>query len=155
MSEPVRQSKASLYERDFYAWSEEQARSLKSRSTGSLDWNNLAEEIRSLGGSERSEIRSRLVVALHHLLKWQYKPEMRKIGWRASILEARSQLNERLAESPSLRSYPATVLDKQYEIARLRAADETDLPVSTFPARCPYTVAEILDESFYPGGAQT
>ena len=60
-------------------------------------------------------------------------------------------MNEQLRESPSLRSYPATVLDKQYVIARLRAADETDLPLDTFPERCPYSVAEILDERFLPG----
>jgi hypothetical protein len=35
-----------------------------------LDWDNLAEEIESLGRSQRSEIRSRLVVILLHLLKW-------------------------------------------------------------------------------------
>ena len=90
-------------------------------------------------------------MVLHHLLKWQYQPSKRKTGWSASILEARDQLNERLRESPSLRSYPETVLNKQYLIARLKAADETELPLDTFPAECPYTIAEILDEGFLPG----
>ena len=150
MSEPARKTGTSPYGRDFYAWSREQHAILKSRRTAGLDWENLAEEISSLGGSERSEIRSRLVVVLQHLLKWQYQPSARKRGWIASILEARDQLGERLAESPSLRSYPATVLDKQYRIARLRA-DETALDVDLFPAKCPYSIAEILDEDFYPG----
>jgi hypothetical protein len=151
MAETARKSSSVSYDQDFYAWSEEQARLLQARSVAGLDWENLAEEIRSLGGSERSEIRSRLVVVLHHLLKWQHQPSRRKSGWSASILEARDQLNERLRESPSLRSYPNTVLEKQYSIARLRAADETDLPLDTFPAECPYTVNEVLDESFHPG----
>ncbi|MDQ3560219.1 MAG: DUF29 domain-containing protein [Pseudomonadota bacterium] len=150
MAEPARTTETPLYERDFHAWSEDQHRVLKARSSAGLDWDNLAEEIRSLGGSERSEIRSRLVVVLHHLLKWQYQPSRRKAGWTASILEARDQLNERLKESPSLRSYPATVVDKQYVIARLRAADETELPLDTFPEQCPYDLAEILDERFLP-----
>jgi hypothetical protein len=151
MAEPARTEEASLYDRDFFAWSESQACLLQARSSAGLDWDNLAEEIRTLGRSERSEIRSRLLVALHHMLKWQYQPSKRKAGWAASLLEARDQLNQRLAESPSLRSYPGTVLDKQYEVARLRAADEIELPLETFPERCPYTVAQVLDESFLPG----
>jgi hypothetical protein len=30
---------------------------------------------------------------------------------------------------------------------------ETDLPEQTFPKKCPYSLAEILDNSFYPGEA--
>jgi hypothetical protein len=154
MSEPARTPKVSLYEQDFYAWSEDQSRKLKSRSAAGLDWKNLAEEIGSLGGSERSEIRSRLVIVLLHLLKWQYQPSKRKAGWTASILEARDQLNERLKESPSLRPYPATVLKKQYTIARLRAADEIGVPLESVPTDCPYAVVEILDEEFFPDDKQ-
>jgi hypothetical protein len=154
MAEAARKSPGVSYEQDFHAWAEQQAGLLRARSISGLDWENVAEEIRSLGGSERSEIRSRLVVVLHHLLKWQYQPGRRKRGWSATILEARDQLNERLKESPSLRSYPNTVLEKQYSIARLRAADETDLTLETFPLECPYTVEEILDESFFPGEEQ-
>lgn len=151
MAERARTPKAPLYERDFYAWSEDQYRALRARNGAGLDWANLAREIESLGGSERSEIRSRLAVILQRLLKWRYQPSKRKPGWAASILEARDQINERLKESPSLRSYPAQVLRKQYAIACLRAADETDLPLDTFPEACPYTLAEILDEGFLPG----
>lgn len=153
MAEAARRSPSMPYDQDFHAWSEEQARLLRARSIAGLDWENLAEEIRSLGGSERSEIRSRLVVVLHHLLKWQYRPSKRKGGWSASLLEARDQLNERLKESPSLRPYVTTVLAKQYSIARLRASDETALPLEKFPVECPYTVEEILDEGFHPGEA--
>jgi hypothetical protein len=68
-------------------------------------------------------------------------------------MEARNGINEQLQASPSLRTYSARVLSKQYDVARLKAADETDLPVAHFPAQCPYSVAEILDEKFYPGEA--
>ena len=150
MSEPARKPTSSLYDRDFSAWSESQARSLRKRNVSDLDWDNLAEEIETLGRSERSEIRSRLVVLLLHLLKWQYQPAKRKPGWKASIVEARDQLGRQLKENPSLKSYPASVLDKSYEIARLRAADETELAVESFPEQCPYLVERILDEGFYP-----
>src|SRR5687768_12257291 len=129
MTEPARKLTTAHYDRDFASWSAEQGRLLRQRAAAELDWDNLAEEIETLGRSERSEIRNRLTVVLHHLLKWQYQPSKRKPGWAASILEARIQLNAQLQGSPSLRSYPAEVVDKQYEVARLRAADETGLAV--------------------------
>jgi hypothetical protein len=153
MSEVARKPALAQYEGDFFAWTEEQGRLLRARNAAGLDWDNLAEEIETLGRSERSEIRSRLVVLLHHLLKWHFQPGKRKHGWSASIIEARDQLDEQLTSSPSLRSYPAAVLAKQYEVARLRAADETGLPLDSFPVECPYSMAEILDEDFYLGEA--
>ena len=151
MSETARKVQLHSYDGDFFAWSEEQAQLLKARSRAGLDWDNLAEEIESLGKSQRSEIRNRLIVLLHHLLNWQYQPSKRKIGWKASILEARRQLNRELRESPSLRSYPDEVLADQYEVARLKAAGETTLELRVFPEVCPYSVTEILDESYFPG----
>ena len=45
-----------LYEEDFVAWTEQQAEALRSAARGStnqpLDWENLAEEIESLGRSD-------------------------------------------------------------------------------------------------------
>jgi hypothetical protein len=121
MPEPVRKSPIVRYESDFSAWAEEQACLLKARQAAGLDWGNLAEEVETLGRLEKNEICSRLIVLLLHLLKWQYQPGKRKSGWRASIMEARDGLNEQLEASPSLRSYPARVVRKQYEIARLKA----------------------------------
>ncbi len=152
MSETARKVQLHSYDGDFFAWSEEQAQLLKTRSRAGLDWDNLAEEIESLGKSQRSEIRNRLVILLQHLLKWQYQPSKRKIGWKASILEARTRLNQEISESPSLRDYPETVLAKQYSVARLKAAGETELPIDDFPEACPYSVGQVLDEGFYPGG---
>ena len=151
MSETARKVQLHSYTEDFFAWSEEQAELLKARSRTGLDWDNLAEEIESLGKSQRSEIRNRLIVLLLHLLKWHYQPNKRKLGWKASILEARKQLNRELRESPSLRSYPDEVIAEQYEVARLKAAGETELQLETFPTECPYSIADILDESFFPG----
>ncbi len=56
MTEPARAPKLFPYEQDFFAWSEEQGRLLRARSGVGLDWDNLAEEIETLGRSERSEV---------------------------------------------------------------------------------------------------
>jgi Domain of unknown function DUF29 len=60
------------YESDLYEWTKKQADALRRRASNALDWDNLAEEIESLGTSQRSEIRARLRVLLVHLLKWKY-----------------------------------------------------------------------------------
>ena len=67
----------SLYETDFYAWTQEQALLLRSQTWEQLDTVNLIEEIESLGRKERQELRNCLGVLLGHLLKWQYQPQCR------------------------------------------------------------------------------
>lgn len=139
------------HETDFFAWAKSQATALEQRRTEQLDWDHLADEIKSLANSEKSEIESRLAVLLQHLLKWDYQPSGRKTGWRATVVEQRRRIARRLRESPSLKSHPAEVLEEEYGTAVLYAADETGLPVSAFPARCPYTVEQVLDPDFLPG----
>ncbi len=151
MAEPARKPSVTSYDRDFAAWAEEQARLLKARSVTGLDWENLAEEIDSLGRSERQEIRRRLLILLHHLLKWQFQPDERSNNWRASILEQRQRIEDILDESRSLRSFPARALDREYRLARLKAAGDTGLPLNLFPIEPPYSIADILSDGFFPG----
>jgi Domain of unknown function DUF29 len=68
MSEP-----SDLYDRDFVLWTEEQAAALRRAKASNLplDWENLAEEIESLGKSDRREIASQIRRILHHLLKME------------------------------------------------------------------------------------
>jgi hypothetical protein len=143
--------KLPLYERDFYAWTQEQAEKLRGRAHNDIDWENVAEEIDSVGRSEKKEIRQRLGVLLHHLLKWDYQPRLRSHSWQSTISEQRGSLQETLKDSPSLSSFPAEVLEWSYALAVRRAVRETKLPSATFPAQCPYTVSEILDDGFMPG----
>jgi hypothetical protein len=82
-----------LYEHDFHAWTEEQARLLRAGLTAEADLAHIAEEIESLGASERRELESRLKVLLQHLLKWQYRPKARSTGWAGTIAEQRDQLD--------------------------------------------------------------
>jgi hypothetical protein len=136
------------YESDLYEWAKEQADVLRRRASNALDWDNLAEEIESLGASQRSEFRSRLKVLLVHLLKWKYQPEWRCGSWRGSIREARDQIDDVLGDNPSLRTYSAECLAKAYARARLRALDQTGL--LSLPEACPWTIDEILDGDFLP-----
>jgi hypothetical protein len=150
MPEPARKASASSYDQDFAAWAQDQAHFLKTRSAAGLDWHNLAEEIGSLGKSQRQEIRSRLLILLLPLLKWPYQPDERSNSWRASVLEQRQRIADLLDESPSLKSFPAAVIDREYRLARLKAAGESGLPLSLFPVETPYSISDVLSETFFP-----
>ena len=140
------------YDEDYHAWLSEQIDLLRAGRWRDIDVANLTDELTGLASMTKREIASRLTVLLQHLLKWQFQPGNRSNSWRATILEQRSRINEDIADSPSLKRYPSQVLEKEYGYARLRAADETGLPLDVFPSHCPYTVAQTLDEEFWPGG---
>jgi Domain of unknown function DUF29 len=63
------------YEEDFYGWTVEQNRLLRSAELSAIDVANIAEEIENIGRSDRRELKSRLVVLVAHLLKWSHQPE--------------------------------------------------------------------------------
>lgn len=74
-----------LYETDFYAWTQRQAELLRLEEFAEVDWRNLIEEIESLGRNQQNELRRRLEVLRMHLLKWQWQPEHQSRRWRSTI----------------------------------------------------------------------
>jgi hypothetical protein len=142
---------AVAYDDDFFAWTQEQARLLRAGELTDVDVENLAEEIESVGRSDRREIRNRLTVLLSHLLKWQFQPKRRGASWSVTILEQRLQINSIIEDSPSLRPFFAEVLASSYKNARDVAARETKMQLGAFPTECPYAPEQILKEDFLPG----
>src|SRR5216684_2924563 len=135
---------ATDYEEDFYAWTVEQSRLLRSGELSAVDAVNIAEEIESMGRSDRRELKSRLVVLVMHLLKWRHQPGAQSRRWSATIEEQRLQIEGVLAESPSLRPSAAVMLAEAHAIARARAIAETGLADEVFPETCPFTADEVL-----------
>lgn len=152
MSDParVKPSPAARYDADFFAWTQEQAALLRTRRFSSIDSENIAEELESLGRSQKKEIRSRLAVVLLHLLKWRFQPERRTGSWRSTLIEQRAEIASEVEDSPSLHAYPSEILARQYETARQRASSETGLPLTIFPTQCPFTIEQVLDLGFLP-----
>ena len=110
------------------------------------------EEVTSLGISQKHALGSHLKNLIMHLLKWLYLPSGRQMGhsWRSSIVNARDEIAALLDDSPSLRREVPSLLTRRYPAAYLLAQNETGLPLSTFPATCPWTVEQILDMAFWP-----
>jgi len=142
-----------LYDQDFFAWTQEQAKLIKEKSFDKLDLTHLMEELVSMGASEKRELESRLEQLLMHLLKWEYQPTyINKKSWERSIKEQRKKLKRHLKDNPSLKN-PDTFNERfieAYDTAILKAAEETGLDETAFPVICEWTIAQILDEEFYP-----
>jgi hypothetical protein len=138
------------YDEDFFAWTQEQARFLREGDVTSIDLENLAEEIDSVGRSDRREIRSRLIVLLTHFLKWQFQPRRREGSWFDTISEQRLRIEAVLEDSPSLRPFFAEIIDYAYSRARSKAARETRMQPIVFSQECPYTLEQIVSEDFLP-----
>lgn len=141
----------SLYETDFYAWTQEQATLLRNEQWSQIDLQNLIEEIQSLGKQQRQELRNRLSVLIGHLLKWHYQSGRRSRSWLATLRIQRLDIAELLEDNPSLKPYLEEALCKAYLKGVELAVGETDLPKRTFPVECPYSLVEIVDDDFYPG----
>jgi hypothetical protein len=96
-----------LYDSDFSAWSQQQAEALRSTARGGsnqpLDWENLAEEIETLGRSERRELASRLSTIIEHCVKLSQSPASDpRLGSQQTIRRERGEIARLLEDSPSL-----------------------------------------------------
>src|SRR5215470_10697763 len=145
---------AELYEQDFFAWTQTTAALIRAGKWHEVDTENVAEEVESLGRSERHALESRLEKLVLHLLKWCYQPEKRVRGhsWEDTIREQRRRLSRLLDQSPSLRPTVPTVLTESYLYVRQRAQLQTRLPLAALPETCPWTPEQVLDADFWPEG---
>ncbi|NCJ06214.1 DUF29 family protein [Synechococcales cyanobacterium C] len=135
-----------LYDADFYAWTQQQAERLRSRKLDQLDIENLAEEIESLGRQEQRELENRLGVLLGHLLKWHYQPQRRSGSWFATIREQRRRILRHLKANPSLKPYFAEAIAEGYEDGLDLFTRETGLNPDELPQSCPFSVEQIFEE---------
>ena len=142
---------ATLYDLDFYTWTQRQAELLRFEEWEQLDWQHIAEEIESLGKKDKRQVQSRLAVLIMHLLKWQYQPSKRSPSGRKTIKEQRFRLALVLNDSPSLKNNLAEFVALIYPHAVESAADETRLDRQSFPNVCPYRTEQLLDPTFFPG----
>ena len=118
-------SAAQLYEEDFVRWAEQQSSALREAArTGTnlpLDWENLAEEIESLGVSYRRELRSGMAVIIEHLLKLENSPAVDpRQGWIDTIGRERLNIEDLLEGSPNLKGQVGPIIEQlRPRVARL------------------------------------
>jgi hypothetical protein len=135
---------------DFHAWALQTAEAIRARRFAGIDWDAVAEEVEDMGRSERRALESRLEVLLAHLIKWRFQPEARSSSWTGTIKEQRRKAQRLLSQNPSLRPRLPEIVADVYGSARAMAERDTGIDESTFPTPCPWSLGEILSESFLP-----
>jgi hypothetical protein len=151
-----------LYDQDFVAWTEQQARALRvagrSGSNEPLDWENLAEEIEDLGKSNRRVLRSQILRILRHLIKLQFSPALDpRRGWYESVIDARSEIELLLRDSPSLRRQISRMATEgrdgaiKLAIFDLDTFGEIDVATLAILQSVHYTPEQIFGDWFPPG----
>jgi hypothetical protein len=138
------------YQNDFYSWTQQQAALLKARKFNELDFDNLIEEIESMGASEKKELDSRLIELMLHLLKWQFQPKRKGSSWEVSIAKQRDGIERVLRDNPSLKYQLNQRVMDCYPYAKRYAAIETKLSQSRFPEECPYSLEQLFNVNFMP-----
>jgi hypothetical protein len=138
------------YDQDFYGWAMAEASLLRQHKWDELDIEHLAEELESMGASEKREIRSRMKQLMKHLLKWKYQPDLQCRSWKNSIRNQRLELEDVIKDNPSLKPSLNENMKEVYMRALTDAAEETGIYKENFPTECPYTFDQIMDDQFYP-----
>lgn len=147
-----------LYDQDYTAWAETNAALLKAGRFDALDIEHLLEELSEMGKSEQRSLESRLRILLAHLLKWQFQyaqlsdrwREFDGRGWRQTIVHQRTELKILLRKYPDMKRLWTAAVQEAYGDARELAAEESGLPIDSFPSACPYSDDAILDTAFFP-----
>jgi Domain of unknown function DUF29 len=138
-----------LYEIDIAIWSEKMVELLRYGQFESLDLEHLIDEVADLGRRERDKLISSVRLILHHLLKWHYQSERRSRSWLKTIQRERVNIQLYLEDTPSLkRVLDSEWIAKAYKASRKDASIETDLPLNTFPEDCPYSLTQVMEDSF-------
>jgi hypothetical protein len=143
------------YETDILEWSEHQASALRELArkrpdlSNVIDWENVAEEIESVGRSEFNAVRSHIRQILIHLIKALSVPDSVSMAhWRREDRAFHANLLDHLSPSMVAR----VDLAQLWRRARREAAlDLTDSGLSVWPHlpdECPLTVAELVDPAF-------
>ncbi len=149
-----------LYDEDFWGWTREQADALRRRDIGGIDWENVIEEIETLGRSEEHAWTALCTNVLSHLLKMEYSGKRDSVNhWSREIRGYRRGMHRQLRRNPGLKGKLDEMLQDAWEDGREDAVEmltEHDAPGGgaderrlrkawrlRLPEECPYELEDI------------
>lgn len=146
-----RQSPPSLYDADIVTWADTQAELLRALSQrpdlgNAIDWENVIEEIETVGRTEVRVVTSAMRLVFIHLIKCLSHPHSLAINhWRAEIILFRSEaINEYV---PSMAQ--KIDMDSLWLQAKNQAKGLLELQnkvwFENLPTKCPFSLKEFLD----------
>jgi hypothetical protein len=117
------------YDLDIYVWRQRQGALLRRLAAGErvndadLDWPNIAEEIETVGRSERTVVASHIANIIEHLIKLQVSPAIEpRAGWHGTIGRTRVRVERLLDDSPSLHREVSAIIARELPRSRRLAA---------------------------------
>ncbi len=132
--------KTDNYEKDYYQWTIDQAQALRERNLEKLDWENIIDEIESLGRSDYSAVSSLLMRQIEHRLKIDYTPlEECYKKWQVEIKAFKIGIKRKI--SPSMKPKLEKDLEEIYQDAVSLVALEYGI---NLPEKCPYPLEDLL-----------
>ena len=132
------------YEEDEYGWLIEQAGLLREGRVDEIDRASLVEFLTDMAGNKRDAFRSAMAVLLHHMLKVLAQPERMPRSRALTIVEQQQQAQFIMEDEPGMQQHLPGLYAKAYSAARRRAAAETGIVLSRFPADNPWTMDDAL-----------
>ena len=162
-SELQEQTAANLYDSDSYAWSVKQAAALRRRDFAAVDWDNVIEEIESVGGRHEDSWTSNRSNAIEHLLYIEHYKEATKEAlesWVGEVHQFRRRMAKVMVKNPGLQGKYQTMFAEAWQDARQNACDRLakfdrernrflDLDTSyrkrdySLPKDCPYRSEDV------------
>ncbi len=141
------------YDADFFEWTVRQTDLLRSGRLDLIDVVNLAEEIESLGNSDRRGAVSHMAVLIEHLLKLRFSADVEpRRAWRSSVAKARVAVALIFDDSPSLRGRRKDLFDKAWHLGvtyACRGVTPVEADAIAAAASPLFTVDEALDPDFF------
>jgi hypothetical protein len=142
-----------LYDTDYQIWLEQTIAQLQTQNFSDIDLENLIEELKSLGKTDKRAICSDLMRLCEHLLKvkyWQQERETGIRGWTLEIRNFRVQIQLILKDSPSLKNYLQENFIQEYQNGRKLFLDATGLNSDLIPEDPCFSLEQVLDENWLP-----
>ncbi|NEO28757.1 MAG: DUF29 domain-containing protein [Kamptonema sp. SIO4C4] len=139
---------SSLYDQDYNFWIQDTIQQLRRRNFDRVDWDNLIEELETMGKNDQRALLSLLTRLLEHLLKLAYwEAEKPRTGnhWASEIVNFRAQIQTRLEDSPSLRPQLPAFYEKAYPTA-VKSVSQ----LFTLPSNAQITLDQALDDDWFP-----
>lgn len=87
----------------------------------------IEELIEALIRADKRALKSQITRLIMHIIKWKTQPEKRTPSWVYSIESARMEIQDLLADEPSLKSYLETLPDELFAKAKKLAEAEMNV----------------------------
>ena len=115
-----------LYQRDGWSWARQQADALRRCAVDEIDWENVIEEIESVGRAERGKWVANCAQAIEHLLvieHWKAATAGDLRHWETEIRAFRIGMAAAIDENPGLHREYAEMLALAWRHGRARAVE--------------------------------